>query len=43
MNLSVDYNDLWCLTLCTILAADVCYLYREDRRAFYYYNQAVIY
>lgn len=41
MNEAVDFNELRLLCLLVMLAADICFQYRDFKRAFYFYNQAV--
>ncbi len=43
MNEAVDYNELRFLCLLMILTADICYFAKDFNRAFYFYNEAVIY
>lgn len=40
MNISVDCNQLRFLILLVLLAADICYQIKDEKRAFYFYNEA---
>lgn len=42
MNEAVDLNEMRFLSLLILLAADICFQFREFNRSFYFYNQAVL-
>ena len=41
MNLAVDYNELQFLSLLILLTGDVCFYFKDMKRAFFFYNQSV--
>ena len=41
MNEAVDLNETRFLCLVIVLAADICYQYKDFNRSFYFYHQAV--
>ena len=41
MNEAVDLNEMRFLCLVIVLAADICFQFKDFKRSFYFYHQAV--